>query len=166
MSISSRSRRKCFAIALPFTSVPFVLPRSSRKESARIVTTTACSPLTARLGRQMSLSPRRPIVIRSRSSTTSSVVPSARNNTSLLILSCGKRSGLEVGPRPLRRVPAPRRNDEQTLGRLLRHPALQPAARRQELGRHAHQDHRDVVPPAVLISDVDQLGSGFSEIAA
>ena len=47
MSIMSWSTRKCFATALPFTSVPLVLPRSSRNESARIVTTAACSPDTA-----------------------------------------------------------------------------------------------------------------------
>ena len=50
MSIWSRSRRKCLVTGGPLTSVPLVLPRSSRNESARIVTTAACSPLTAGYG--------------------------------------------------------------------------------------------------------------------
>ena len=57
--------RKCFLTALPFTSVPLVLPRSSRNESFRIVTITACSPLTARLSICMSLCGLRPMVVRS-----------------------------------------------------------------------------------------------------
>ena len=64
--------------ALPLTIVPLVLPRSSRNESARMVTTCACSPDTAGYGRHTSLSARRPIVMRSFTSGTSLVVPSAR----------------------------------------------------------------------------------------
>src|SRR5882672_1275233 len=48
ISITSLFCRMCFLTWLPLTSVPFVLPKSSRKESARIVTIQACSPLTAR----------------------------------------------------------------------------------------------------------------------
>ena len=57
--------RKCFLIGLPLTTVPLVLPRSSRNESLRIVTMTACSPLTARLSIWMSLCGLRPMVVRS-----------------------------------------------------------------------------------------------------
>ena len=86
---SRRDRwRKCFVTALPLTSVPLVLPRSSRNESSRIVTTAACSPLTAACGRQTSLSGRRPIVTRSRSSLMSCAVPSGRNSTSLPTAAC------------------------------------------------------------------------------
>src|SRR5450432_2459452 len=140
-SIWSPSRRKCFEMGVPLTSVPLVLPRSSRKESARIVTTAACSPLTARLGRQKSLSARRPIVIRSRLSGTSSTLPSARNRTSLLM------RGL-------------------LLCRLLAHPALQPAPGRKEALRDADQHHLRVVAAAILIGDVDQLGGSLGQVAA
>ena len=64
-STTSLFWRKCFLIGWPFTSVPLVEPRSSRKESARIVTITACSPDTARLSIWMSLCGLRPIVVRS-----------------------------------------------------------------------------------------------------
>ena len=64
-SMTSLFCRKCFLIALPLTTVPLVLPRSSRKESFRIVTMTACSPLTARLSIWMSLWGLRPMVVRS-----------------------------------------------------------------------------------------------------
>src|SRR2546430_10791776 len=49
----------------PLTTVPLVLPRSSRNESCRMVTMTACSPLTARLSIWMSLCGLRPMVVRS-----------------------------------------------------------------------------------------------------
>src|SRR5215472_9095212 len=136
MSISSRSRRKCLATGSSLTSVPLVLLRSSRKESARIVTTTACSPLTARFGRTTSLPARRPIVRRSRSSGISSVLSSGRNRTSLLI----------------------------SLRRLLREPPLQPRRAGQELRRHADQHHGDVVASAVLIRDVDQFRRRLGEV--
>src|SRR5437899_1674201 len=45
--------------------VQLVLPRSSRNESCRMVTMTACSPLTARLSIWMSLCGLRPMVVRS-----------------------------------------------------------------------------------------------------
>src|SRR5262249_45734387 len=64
-SMTSLFCRKCFLIGLPLTTVPLVLPRSSRKESFRIVTMTACSPLTARLSIWMSLWGLRPMVVRS-----------------------------------------------------------------------------------------------------
>jgi hypothetical protein len=57
--------RKCFLIDCPLTNVPLVLPKSSRKESLRIVITTACSPEIARLSIWMSLCGLRPIVVRS-----------------------------------------------------------------------------------------------------
>src|SRR6266481_2689500 len=49
ISTTSLFWRKCFFTGWPLTSVPLVLPRSSRKESLRIVMMMACSPLTARL---------------------------------------------------------------------------------------------------------------------
>src|SRR5688572_1843295 len=64
-STTSLFCRKCFLTGLPLISVPLVLPRSSRKESFRIVTMTACSPLTARLSIWMSLCGLRPMVVRS-----------------------------------------------------------------------------------------------------
>ena len=64
-SMMSLFCRKCFLTALPLTSVPLVLPRSSRNESFRIVTITACSPLTARLSIWMSLCGLRPMEVRS-----------------------------------------------------------------------------------------------------
>jgi hypothetical protein len=64
-SMMSLFCRKCFLMALPFTTVPLVLPRSSRNESFRMVTMTACSPLTARLSIWMSLCGLRPMVVRS-----------------------------------------------------------------------------------------------------
>src|SRR6185295_15003190 len=60
-SMTSLFCRKCFLTGLPLTTVPLVLPRSSRKESFRIVTMTACSPLTARLSIWMSLWGLRPM---------------------------------------------------------------------------------------------------------
>src|SRR5579862_9562938 len=65
ISTTSLFCRKCFLIGLPFTMVPLVLPRSSMKESFRIVMTAACSPLTARLSIWMSLCGLRPIRVRS-----------------------------------------------------------------------------------------------------
>jgi len=64
-SMTSLFCRKCFLIGLPLTTVPLVLPRSSRNESLRMVTMTACSPLTARLSIWMSLWGLRPMVVRS-----------------------------------------------------------------------------------------------------
>src|SRR6267378_2595535 len=64
-STTSLFCRKCFLIGLPLTTVPLVLPRSSRNESFRMVTITACSPLTARLSIWMSLWGLRPMVVRS-----------------------------------------------------------------------------------------------------
>src|SRR5215475_290799 len=64
-STTSFDCRKCFLIGWPFTSVPLVEPRSSRNESLRIVTITACSPDTARLSIWMSLCGLRPMVVRS-----------------------------------------------------------------------------------------------------
>src|SRR5258706_6950690 len=55
ISTTSLFCRKCFLTGLPFTIVPLVLPRSSMKESLRIVMMAACSPLTARLSIGMSL---------------------------------------------------------------------------------------------------------------
>ena len=57
--------RKCFLTDWPLTNVPLVLPRSSRKESLRMVITTACSPEIARLSIWISLCGLRPIVVRS-----------------------------------------------------------------------------------------------------
>ena len=65
ISTTSLFCRKCFLTGLPFTMVPLVLPRSSMKESFRIVMMAACSPLTARLSIWMSLCALRPMRVRS-----------------------------------------------------------------------------------------------------
>src|SRR4029079_16723303 len=49
ISMMSLPCKKCFFTGWPLTKVPLVLPRSSRKESLRIVIITACSPLIAKL---------------------------------------------------------------------------------------------------------------------
>src|ERR1039458_8874048 len=65
ISITSLFCRKCFLVGFPFTSSPLVLSRSSRKESCKMVTIAACSPLTAKLSMAMSLCALRPMVMRS-----------------------------------------------------------------------------------------------------
>src|SRR5689334_9340121 len=65
ISTTSLFCRKCFLIGLPLTIVPLVEPRSSMKESLRMVMIAACSPLTARLSIWMSLWALRPMRVRS-----------------------------------------------------------------------------------------------------
>ncbi len=113
-----------------------------------MVTTAACSPLTARLGRQTSLSARRPRVTRSRRSGTSIVVPLGTSRTSFA-MGCEDIAKYDAAPT-----------------RAFCHPALQPAAARQEPLRHADQHDRNVVASAVLIGDIDQLGCRLGQIAA
>ncbi len=60
--MTSSSCSACFLMILPLTYVPFVLFRSSRNESLRMLITSAWWPLTAGLSIRMSLSGRRPTV--------------------------------------------------------------------------------------------------------
>ena len=103
ISTTSLFCRKCFLIGLPFTIVPLVLPRSSMKESLRMVMMAACSPLTARLSIWMSLCGLRPMSVRSFESGYSlSTCPSTlRMSLAIVVfLACHANSALSLANQP------------------------------------------------------------------
>src|SRR5882724_3916458 len=134
-SMMSLFCRKCFLIDWLLTTVPFVLPRSSRNESCRIVTMTACSPLTARLSIWMSLCGLRPMVVRSLVRLIS-----FRTRPSMLSISFAIAVSLcsTILPKPA-------------------HYLVHGTARRGEIPQHPDEYHRNIVPPPVIVRRLHQM---------
>src|SRR5260221_1653216 len=147
-SMTSLFCRKCFLIGLPLTTVPLVLPRSSRKESLRMVTITACSPLTARLSIWISLWGFRPRVVRSfvRGISLSTSPSILRISFAIAVSSHYETSRYEPPPRR-RKGPGDGPQPPAQWPHSLLEPSCQlrhHAARRRKFALHADQDHAHV----------------------
>src|SRR5436309_3151553 len=136
-SMMSLFCRKCFLIGCPLTTVPLVLPRSSRNESCRMVTMTACSPLTARLSIWMSLCGLRPMVVRS-------LVRAISLRTKPSILSISFAIAVSLCSNYFKLFePA--------------HHLAHDAARRGVVPQHPDQDYRNIVSAPVVIGRLHQV---------